>query len=60
MARRSSHPFDALVERFAQMFAERVSAVLPKAGSTNGGLDGYTHTAIDDYFIANYNSSGDR
>jgi len=32
MARRSSHPFDALVERFAQMFAERVSAVLPKAG----------------------------
>src|SRR2546426_1505382 len=42
MARRSSHPFDALVERFAQMFAERVSAVLPKAGSTNGGLDGYT------------------
>ena len=30
------------------------------AGSTNGGQDGYTHTAIDDYFIANYNSSGDR
>jgi len=32
MAKRSSHPFDALVERFAQMFAVRVSAALPKAG----------------------------
>jgi hypothetical protein len=32
MAKRSSHPFDALVDRFAQMFAERVSAALPKAG----------------------------
>src|SRR3982751_6300439 len=28
MARRSSHPFDALVERFADLFAERFSAVL--------------------------------
>ena len=28
MPRRSSHPFDALVERFADLFAERVSAVL--------------------------------
>ena len=32
MPRRSSHPFDALAERFAQIFAERVSAALPKAG----------------------------
>jgi len=32
MARRSSHPFDLLAERFAQIFAERVSAALPKAG----------------------------
>jgi len=32
MARRSSHPFDVLAERFAQIFAERVSAALPKAG----------------------------
>ena len=32
MAKRSSHPFDALVDRFAQMFAERVSAALPRAG----------------------------
>jgi len=32
MAKRSSHPFDALVDRFAQMFAERVSAALPNAG----------------------------
>ena len=32
MARRSSHPFDLLAERFAQIFAERVSAALPRAG----------------------------
>ena len=32
MAKRSSHPFDALVDRFAQMFAERVSAALPRPG----------------------------
>ena len=29
MARPSSHPFDALVERIAQMFADRILAVLP-------------------------------
>src|SRR5947207_296355 len=28
MPRRSSHPFDVLVDRFAQLFAERISAVL--------------------------------
>jgi hypothetical protein len=32
MPRRSSHPFDALAERFAQIFAERVAAALPKGG----------------------------
>ena len=32
MPRRSSHPFDALVERFAQLFADRISSALPKAG----------------------------
>ena len=32
MPRRSSHPFDALAERFAQIFAERVSAALPAPG----------------------------
>jgi hypothetical protein len=32
MTKRSSHPFEALVERFAQIFAERVSAALPRAG----------------------------
>lgn len=32
MARRSSHPFDALAERFAQIFADRISAALPAAG----------------------------
>ena len=32
MLRRSSHPFDALAEHFAQIFADRISAALPKAG----------------------------
>ena len=32
MAKPSSHPFDALTARFAQIFAERISAALPKAG----------------------------
>ena len=32
MPRRSSHPFDALAEHFAQLFADRISAALPKAG----------------------------
>src|SRR5207253_3411250 len=32
MPRRSSHPFDALADRFAQIFTERVSAALPKTG----------------------------
>jgi len=31
MPRRSSHPFDALAERFAQIFADRISAALPRA-----------------------------
>ncbi len=37
MARRSSHPFDVLVERFAQLFAERVAAALPQDGSAGRG-----------------------
>jgi hypothetical protein len=32
MARGPSHPFDALVDHFAQLFAERVSAALSKTG----------------------------
>jgi hypothetical protein len=39
MPRRSSHPFDALVERFAQLFADRISAALPaptRGGPRNG------------------------
>ena len=32
MSRRSSHPFDVLAERFAQIFAERVAAAMPKNG----------------------------
>ena len=35
MPNRSSHPFDVLAERFAQIFAERVAAALPK-GRQNG------------------------
>ena len=35
MPRRSSHPFDALAEHFAKIFAERVVAALPK-GRRNG------------------------
>jgi hypothetical protein len=31
MPRPSSHPFDALVERFARMFADRIVASLPAA-----------------------------
>jgi hypothetical protein len=37
MPRRSSHPFDVLVERFAQLFADRVAAALPRAGSAAAG-----------------------
>ena len=32
MPRHSSHPFDALAERFAQIFADRISAAMPKSG----------------------------
>jgi hypothetical protein len=36
MARRSSHPFDALVEHFAELFAQRIAAVLPRGTPRNG------------------------
>jgi hypothetical protein len=39
MPRRSSHPFDLLAERFAQLFAERIAAVMPR-GSPGGGASG--------------------
>jgi hypothetical protein len=32
MFKRSTHPFDAFAERFAQIFAERIAATLPKNG----------------------------
>lgn len=40
MARRSSHPFDLLVERFAQMFADRIAASLPRGTPRNGAAPG--------------------
>jgi hypothetical protein len=36
MARRSSHPFDALVDRFAQLFADRITAALPRGRLRDG------------------------
>jgi hypothetical protein len=36
MARRSSHPFDLLVDRFAQLFADRIAASLPSSALRNG------------------------
>jgi len=36
MLRRSSHPFDLLVDRFAQLFAERVAVALPRGTPRNG------------------------
>ena len=40
MARRSSHPFDALVERIAQMFANRIAGSLPRGTPRNGAAPG--------------------
>jgi hypothetical protein len=40
MAKRSSHPFDLLVEHFAQIFAERVAASLPRGTPRNGTARG--------------------
>ena len=42
MPRRSSHPFDALAERFAQIFADRISAALPAPNARGGARDGAT------------------
>src|SRR5438105_10447691 len=42
MPKRSSHPFDVLVGRFAQLFAERISAALPgppRRGGTRNGAE---------------------
>ncbi len=36
MPRRSSHPFDALAERFAQVVADRLAPLLAQAGSRRG------------------------
>ena len=39
MARPSSHPFDLLAARFAQIFADRIAAALPapgRGGARNG------------------------
>jgi hypothetical protein len=38
MPKRSSHPFDLLVDRFAQLFAERIVASLPAGTPRNGAV----------------------
>jgi hypothetical protein len=42
MAQRYSHPFDALVERFAQILVDRISAAMPEvpAGKNDNGVVG--------------------
>jgi hypothetical protein len=40
MARPSSHPFDLLAARFAQIFADRISAVLPTANAPTAARNG--------------------
>jgi len=40
MPRRSSHPFDLLVDRFAQLFADRIAAALPRGTPRNGAASG--------------------
>lgn len=40
MAKRSSHPFDLLVDRFAQLFADRIAASLPRGMPRNGAASG--------------------
>jgi hypothetical protein len=40
MARPSSHPFDLLAARFAQIFADRISAALPAPSARNGVRNG--------------------
>jgi hypothetical protein len=40
MARPSSHPFDVLVDHFAQLFAERIAASLPRGTPRNGASAG--------------------
>ena len=38
MPRRSAHPFDLLVDRFAQLFAERITAALPRGSARDGAV----------------------
>jgi len=40
MARHSSHPFDALVEKFAQIFADRIATLIPRGTPGNGTAPG--------------------
>jgi len=36
MPRHSSHPFDLLVDRFAQLFADRIASTLPRGTPRDG------------------------
>ena len=38
MARRSSHPFDLLVDRFAKLFADRIGGSLPLGAPRDGAV----------------------
>src|SRR6266436_3275945 len=40
MPKQSSHPFDLLVDRFAQLFADRISAALPAVAPRGGAGNG--------------------
>jgi hypothetical protein len=42
MARPSSHPFDLLAARFAQVVADRLAPLLGRAASTKSGRNGAT------------------
>jgi hypothetical protein len=44
MPPRSSHPFDALVERFAQIFVDRITAALPAPTRVRNGHNGSGNT----------------
>jgi hypothetical protein len=47
MRKSSSHPFDALVERFAQILADRIAAALPASTRARNGHNGSAARVAD-------------